>query len=91
MVIKKGLIVFALSLIIIVGVFATIGAYSLGLTGSGNYLSEYSSYGSEETVHLYADLITDYLPSNEGRIVITPDFTMTLNEIDSISWDAYCC
>src|SRR3989344_4403493 len=89
MVIKKGLIVFALSLIIIVGVFATIGAYSLGLTGSGNYLSEYSSYGSEETVHLYADLITDYLPSNEGRIVITPDFTMTLNEIDSISWDAY--
>lgn len=53
--------------------FSTSGTGTSGLTDNG--------------AHLFAPLITSFPPSNEGRIRI-PLGGMTLNDIDTLSWDA---
>jgi hypothetical protein len=54
----------------------------VGFSSSGTGSSSYNGVSA----HLYAPLITDYPPANEGRIRI-PLEGMTLDDLDTLSWE----
>jgi cysteine-rich repeat protein len=55
------------------------GSFGTSGTGTAGFV--------DDSAHIFAPLITDFPPSNEGRVRV--ELTgMTLDELDTISWDA---
>ncbi|MBS3088422.1 hypothetical protein J4402_01435 [Candidatus Pacearchaeota archaeon] len=72
------------------GVFAISASISRSSTGAAySVTSDVQSSSIPNSLHTNADLITNYPPSNEGRIRITFDTPMPLNNLEKISWMQY--
>ena len=64
-------------------------SYSLTTTGDATAeISEEESYEGDDSIKLYANLITSFPPSNEGRVYIPVD-SFRLRDIYTIEWYTY--
>ncbi|MFH1591901.1 MAG: hypothetical protein ABIB47_00855 [Candidatus Woesearchaeota archaeon] len=87
----KKILVFLMMLSFVVPMVMGVST-TTSLSKTGTAISELSTeydISSPNTAHLLAANITNYPPSNEGRVVITPTTPMELGSFEKMSWEQY--
>ncbi len=80
-----------LSLMLLVMMVGVVSAYGIESSGKGDYDFQYVIQDGEQTIHITADLIPGpphNPPYNEATLIVTFDSQTTLEDLDSISWNA---